>query len=129
MIPDPESLRRLATRIQVEIFCGGQLELIDQLYEVGLRERVTLLVRTIRNAFPDLQMQIEHVIVEGNKVACRWLAAGTQRDWFYNIPPTEAQCTWSGTSVYVVNEDGVISSMTSNWDLFGLLQQLRTALR
>lgn len=125
----PDALRQLATRIQQEIFCGGKLELIDQLYEEPLRERVTLLVRTIRSAFPDLQMQIEHLIVEDNKVACRWLAAGTQRDWFYNIPPTEARCSWSGTSVYVVNEKGVICTMTSNWDLFGLLQQLRAVLR
>jgi predicted ester cyclase len=125
----PDALRELATRVQQEIFCSGKLELIDALYEAPLRERVALLVRTIRSAFPDLQMRIEHLIVEDNKVACRWLAAGTQRDWFYNIPPTEAQCTWSGTSVYVVNEHGVIGAMTSNWDLFGLLQQLRAALR
>ena len=69
-------------------------------------------MRTIRNAFPICRCRSSNIIVEGNKVACRWLAAGNAARLVLQHPLTEAQCTWSGTSVYVVNEDGVIGSMT-----------------
>lgn len=129
MTRSPEELKALATRVLQGVFSEGRSELIDELYVPSLGDTVRKLSGTLRAAFPDLRITIDHLIAEGSKVACRWTATATQKDWFYNIPPTGATVTFTGTSFYVVDEDGLIEVVTTNWDLFGLLQQLRMALR
>ncbi len=120
-------IRDIARRINLEIFGAGRLETIDELYAPDLAIGVRKLVGMMRTAFPDLTVEIEHVIAEGDKVACRWSARGTQENWFHGIPPTRAEVSWTGTSIYMV-ENGRVVENTSNWDVFGLLQQLRAAL-
>lgn len=125
----PVSPKTIATRVQEELFSGGRLEIAGELYVPELVPRVTRLVSMLRTAFPDLAVRIDHLIAEGDKVACGWTATGTQRGWFFNIPPTGAAARWSGVSIYVMTRDPVqVSEMAGNWDLWGLLNQLRAAL-
>lgn len=125
---DLSKLKTLATRIQCEVYGGGNLDAIDELYDPRAAPHIKQLVQMIRTAFPDLTIQIDHLVAEDNKVACGWTATGTQRGWFLNLPPTGATARWQGVSIYVVNDSERVIDMAGNWDMFGLMRQLRAAL-
>jgi steroid delta-isomerase-like uncharacterized protein len=76
-----------------------------------------------RTTFPDLEVTLEDVIAEGDLVAARWTARGTQRGPFADLPPTGASVSWSGTDVYRLS-DGRIVEWWRNDDVVWLLHQL-----
>ncbi len=121
--------KQIVRRVMAEVFGGGRLQTIEELYAPPLRARVSEAVGNIRTAFPDLRIEIEHLLGEDEKIACRWRVQATHTDWFYNLPPTGSTVGWTGTSIYVIDDDGQIVAVTSNWDIFDLLQQIRAALR
>jgi steroid delta-isomerase-like uncharacterized protein len=120
--------KQFLRRAMDEIFTAGRSETIETFYSADLCQNIRSLVNVIRTGFPDLEMKIEHMVEEGEYVACRWKAAGTHRGWFHGIPPTRARVSWSGTGMYAF-ADGKIAGVKSTWDLYGLLQQLRDAMR
>jgi predicted ester cyclase len=81
------------------------------------------MVMEFRNAFPNLRVQNEDVIVEGNKVVVRWTAHGTQNGQLMNIPPTNKQVILKGIDILLV----VNNQITERWgefDALGMLTQL-----
>jgi len=119
--------KQTVRRILAEVFSAGRLDLIDELYHPGVAGKVRQLATALRSAFPDLSLDVVHLIEEDHKVACHWRASGTQQGAFRNVPPTGAHVSFSGTSIYVF-EAGKVAEIASSWDVFGLLQQLREAL-
>ena len=81
------------------------------------------LISAYRAAFPDLQMTVDELIVEGDKVVGRWTASGTNTGSLMTMPPTGKQATISGMSVLTFAGDQVIEQRTV-WDTLGMLQQL-----
>ena len=74
-------------------------------------------------AFPDLQMTIEEMIAEGDKVAVRYTFRGTQHRETQGIPPTGKYVTVPG--IFICRcEGGRIVEEWDIWDDLGLLQQL-----
>lgn len=81
------------------------------------------LITTYRTAFPDVYMNIEDMIAEGNQVVVRWTAHGRQTGPLMSIPPTGKQGTVTGISIFRLT-DGLITETWVNWDTWGMLQQL-----
>ncbi len=52
------------------------------------REGFKTFVTTFREAFPDLQVTVEDMIAEGDKVAARATMRGTHQGEFLGIPPS-----------------------------------------
>jgi steroid delta-isomerase-like uncharacterized protein len=81
------------------------------------------LISMYRAAFPDLNMVVDDMLAEGDKVAARWTATGTHRGELMGIPPTGKRVTGSGLIISrfaggkVVEDNEVI-------DLLGMMQQL-----
>lgn len=74
-------------------------------------------------AFPDVEMVILDVIVEGDKTATRWSAHGTHRGELMGIRPTGR--TVSMTGVVVTRfADGKAVEVWEEIDLLGLMRQL-----
>ena len=74
-------------------------------------------------AYPDLQMTIEDMIAEGDKVVVRYTFRGTQQGETQGIPPTGKYVTVPG--IFVCRcEDGKIAEEWDIWDELGLLRQL-----
>jgi steroid delta-isomerase-like uncharacterized protein len=74
-------------------------------------------------AFPDLQMTIEDMIAEGDKVVVRYTFRGTQQGETLGIPPTGKHVTVPG--IFVCRcENGKIVEEWDIWDELGLLRQL-----
>jgi steroid delta-isomerase-like uncharacterized protein len=96
----PEQNKHLVERSFEELHNQGNLSLVEELVSAdfvnhdappntpggpaGLRAIVTML----RTAFPDLRIDINELIAEGDKVVARTTFRGTQSGPFFGIPPT-----------------------------------------
>jgi predicted ester cyclase len=74
-------------------------------------------------AFPDLQITVEDMVAEGDKVAVRWRLRATHQGEFMGIPPTGNQVTMTGIDINRL-EGGRLVERWGNEDMLGLLQQL-----
>ena len=75
------------------------------------------------DAFPDTQVTLEDVVVEGDKVAQRWTLTATQNGEFMGIPPTNKKIT-----IWAIEIDrvagGKFVECWERFDTFGFMQQL-----
>jgi predicted ester cyclase len=72
---------------------------------------------------PDLQVTIEELVAEGDKVAVRRSYAGTHREELLGIPPTGKQVRISGISIFRLAE-AMIAEHWEQLDRLALMQQL-----
>jgi predicted ester cyclase len=75
------------------------------------------------NALPDFHYTIEDVIGEGDKVAVRLSAQGTQTGEFGGIPATGKHATWSEMHIGRIS-NGMLTEHWGEIDNLGMLQQL-----
>ena len=87
------------------------------------REAYKQINSMFRFAFPDLKVNVEDLVSEGNKVAARWIWGGTHRGDMMGIPPTNKQVAATGTSIHRVAEGKIVESWF-NFDALGMMQQL-----
>lgn len=78
---------------------------------------------SVFSAFPDLQITLEDVIEEGDRVAARFTWTATHREAFMGILPTGRRVTVGGINIYRI-AGGRIAEEWWSEDVFGLLQQL-----
>jgi steroid delta-isomerase-like uncharacterized protein len=74
-------------------------------------------------AFPDLQITVEDLVGEGDKVAWRLTVRGTQQAEFRGVPPTGRQVTFGAQYIFRLR-DGAIVERWTNFDRLGVLVQL-----
>lgn len=72
-------------------------------------------------AFPDLRVEIEDVIAEGDRVACRNTVTGTHRGEYRGLAPTGRTVTYS--EMFVVRFTG--GRIAEIWGVVDLYSQLR----
>ena len=77
----------------------------------------------MHSAFPDLQMNVEDMIAEGDKVVARVRMSGTHQGEFMGIDPTGNRVEISGIDILRV-ADGKIVEHWGNFDDLGMMQQL-----
>ena len=80
-------------------------------------------VGTYLTAFPDLQLSIEDLIAEGDKVVWRFVSNGTHTGPFMGIPATGKKGIITGIVIFRL-ENSRIAEVWLNIDALGLLQQL-----
>ena len=114
-----EDRRELVEELVAEdyVYRGGDGE------EYQGREGFLEVLDTYRNAFPDLHVEIDKMVAEGDVVATWYTFSGTHRGELEEIPPTGRKI--SSTSVqFTTVRDGLI---VEEWDLvdqFSLLDTL-----
>jgi predicted ester cyclase len=90
-------------------------------------------ITVIKTAFPDFQWTIDDMFADGNKVAVRMTARGTNTGPLVGLPafgrfdqPLPPTSKWTlVTGMYIFTaSDGKIVSLASEIDQLGLLQQL-----
>jgi steroid delta-isomerase-like uncharacterized protein len=86
-------------------------------------EGVKQVFRLLHTAFPDLQIQIDDLIAEGDQVVGRVTARGTHRGEFMGIAPTGKPVSFNAIDVVRI-AGGKIVERWSQADNLGLLQQL-----
>ena len=128
--------KKVVRRLFEEVWNKGNLPLADELFtpnyahhdastpDVGRgpeseKKRATL----YRTAFPDMQLNIEDIIAEGETVMARWSCRGTHKGDLSGIAPTGKQVNFSGVSIARF-ANGKMAEGWVNWDALGLMQQL-----
>jgi steroid delta-isomerase-like uncharacterized protein len=79
-------------------------------------------------ALPDIRLEIEDIVTEGDRAAVRWRAVGTHTGDGFGFPATRQSVNIRGTS-WLVIRDGKLVEGWDTWNLGGLLESLRTAAR
>jgi steroid delta-isomerase-like uncharacterized protein len=128
--------KALARRVFDEVWSQGKLDLADEILTpdfvgrpggmgepfkgpAGAKE----FIGRLREAFPDITFTVEDMIAEGDLVATRWTATGTNDGEFMGIEPTGRQATIGGMTIQRF-EDGRIVEGWTQQDALGLLRQL-----
>jgi steroid delta-isomerase-like uncharacterized protein len=131
----PEEIARLV-RDLLEAWNAHDLERIKTFYapeyegvDVGQAkpqrgpQGVSWSVKRYLQAFPDLRLVDEDVVVQGNRAVLVWTAQGTHAGELMHIPPTGRSIAVRGASVLTV-ENGKITRGLYIWDVAGLLRSI-----
>lgn len=112
-------------------------EMIERVWNAGHPERLpdywiddtsggaAELHQTLTAAFPDLQIQIEDMVAEADRVVTRLTLTGTHRGTFRGLEPTGRQVSFGAIRIYQL-ADGKVVDTWANQDALGLLGQLRS---
>jgi len=130
-----EQNKSIVRRFWEEVFNGRKLTLIDELFttdwvyhgvagrklygQEGLKQFLTMYY----HAFPDIQVKIENLIAEGDKVVSHVISRGTHKGELMGIAPTGKQVTVPAICISRFAGDKIVE----DWeiiDLLGMLQQL-----
>jgi steroid delta-isomerase-like uncharacterized protein len=76
-----------------------------------------------RGAFPDIEVVVEDVIAEGDKVAARCSVRGTHRGDHLGVPASQAQIDFTGTLIASIRDGKFVESWNS-FDFARLYQQI-----
>jgi steroid delta-isomerase-like uncharacterized protein len=132
----PEGNKAIVRRYFQEILDGGNLDLVDEIFEpqyvlhdpsspqeVRGLEGSKQFVVMFRSAFPDIAHTIEDQVAEGDKVVTRLRAHATHTGDLMGIPATGKGVTIEGISIWRI-ADGKIEECWFNYDALGLMRQL-----
>jgi len=132
-----EENKAIVRRQEEKLFTQGNLDAADEIYApnyVGhdptnpedMRGLVAAkqAAADYREAFPDLQVTIEDLIAEGDKVAARVRFRGTHQGELEGLAPTGRRVESTGIVISRI-EAGKIAEDWANFDDLGMMQQLR----
>lgn len=80
-------------------------------------------ITALREAFPDIHYDVQHVVAQGDRVAIGWRWTGTHEGRFREHAATHAKVTNDGMAIYVL-KDGKIVGGSMQTDRLGFLQQI-----
>jgi len=118
-----------------EVWSQGNLDAVDEIYArdfIGHHpgtpdwigpESVKLVVKTVREAFPDFRETVEDVIVENDKVVTRFTASGSHLGTLRGIGPTGKRMRMAEIGIFRLS-GGTIAEKWGITDRLGMFQQL-----
>jgi steroid delta-isomerase-like uncharacterized protein len=132
-----EENKALARRFMDEVYNEGNVNFIDEVVASNLVvhdptspegmtsgvQSAKQFVEVYRNAFPDIQMTVEDLIAEGDKVVTRWRARGTHQGELMGIPPSGNPVEVTGITIDRI-EGGKVVETWANYDALGMMQQV-----
>ena len=86
-------------------------------------EGINEVITTCRLAFEHLNVTIEDMVAEGDKVVARFTAQGIHKGDFMNLPATGKPITMTGIEIFRI-KGGKIAELWGEVNLLGLMQQL-----
>lgn len=122
-------------RINEEAFNRGNVDALDELVAEDFvehdpmpgasadREGLKAMVRAMREAFPDLHVDVEDQIVAGDKVVERWSCTATHEGEFMGIPATHRHVEVHGMDISRLRDGRLVEHWTQV-DMVSLLEQL-----
>lgn len=120
-----------------QVWSAGNLQIVDELAApdlvvsyAGFPEEIhgpeaykQFLNQEWYSAFPDVTTSVEDLIVDGDRVATRWICRGTHQGEFGGIPPTGKPFELNGMTVCRVANGKVVEERGIG-DSLGMMQQL-----
>jgi steroid delta-isomerase-like uncharacterized protein len=118
-----------------ELWNKGNLDIINEFISPDLvyhnapqglpqnREGFRQMVTMFQAAYPDLHINIEDLVAEGDKVVVRWSARGTHKGELMGILPTNKQVTVHGIGLFRLAGNKQVERW-EEMDALGMMQQL-----
>ena len=78
-------------------------------------------------AFPDMRLEVQFVVADGDRVMFYISTTGTHRGPFMNLAPTGKTFKANGADIFRFDSDGKIAEHWGLFDVFGMLAQLGLA--
>jgi predicted ester cyclase len=79
----------------------------------------------IHGTFTEIHAKVHDTIAEGDKVCFRWSFTGKHSGDGLGMPPTGLKVHVTGMGILQV-KDGIVIEAWQNWDMLGMLNQLKT---
>jgi predicted ester cyclase len=122
-----EENKAIVRRLVDEVFNGGRLDVIDELYVPELAGAARRWIAPFRASFPDVHMEVVDLIAEGDKVVGRFRCSATHLGAWLGQAPTGRRFE-RVDEVWVLRlRDGRIVHAWSLEDTLGRLRQLGLA--
>lgn len=86
-------------------------------------EGIKQVVSMFHTAFPDLEITIDDMVAEGDKVCARATTRGTHRGEIFGIPATGKAMAMTGLTMVRIVDGRLVESWMKN-DVMGLMSQL-----
>lgn len=128
--------KRLIQRFVDEVMNGGNLNVVDSLFSPdyiphdpsnpdrqGGIEGAKQFIRMLHMGLTDGQYMVQDMIAEGDRVAYRWILAGTHTGDFMGIPASGKDLYFSGMDMYRLINGKIVESWVIA-DALTMLQQL-----
>ncbi|MBM3241436.1 DUF4440 domain-containing protein [Candidatus Poribacteria bacterium] len=131
----PETNKALVMRFAEEVWNQKNLDVTDELFiadvvshnpidavSPGL-EALKQNIAVYFAAFPELNVIVDNIIAEGDKVAANWTFSATHQGKLMGVPASGNQVTFPGLTLYRL-ADGKIVEMWWAYDAMSMMQQL-----
>jgi predicted ester cyclase len=115
--------KELVCRYNEEIWNGHDLEKAREYLGGDHIDESIEHVRQFLAAFPDVQVTIEDLIAEGDKVVARLLVSATNKGPFAGRPPTGKKVEFRSFRIYQLSGGKIIDTWAMQ-DRLGLMEQL-----
>jgi steroid delta-isomerase-like uncharacterized protein len=131
-----ETNKVVARRLADEVFSRGNMKTFDEIFAdqyinhtmpvpgvPGTKAGFRQVVLATREAFPDVQVEVQDVVAEGEFAVFHDVVRATSRGAFMGIPPSGRRLEW--TEIHFLRiADGRIVEHWANFDQVGILRQL-----
>jgi steroid delta-isomerase-like uncharacterized protein len=130
-----EQNKALARRVVEEVWNRGNAAVVDETFaedytehnprpgqDVGI-DGYKAGVAMMRSAFPDLHLDLQDVIAEGDRVAIRYTLHGTHEGELMGLPPSGNSVSSDGMVFARVQDDRIVERWGVQ-DMLTLLQQI-----
>ena len=134
---DAEANKQLVRRFYEEVWARGNVGFASEVFaEDYVRHDLrptqaapgaagqARIAEQFRQAFPDLRWTVDLMLAEGDLVAARWTASGTNDGSWGGQPATGKRAEFSGVNIFRFGEHGKVVEIWNHRDDLGLMQQL-----
>jgi steroid delta-isomerase-like uncharacterized protein len=130
----PDERKGQFRRLSNETFNQGNLDICDEVFAAhcsfhnpsfpvegvtGFKDQV----RQLREAYPDLHLDVHDILSDGDMTAARWTMGGTSRGEFRGLPATGKTFVMTGMTIDKWDDERIVEEWT-DYDLLGGLRQL-----
>ena len=134
-----EQNKQIVQRIFDEFWRAGKTNVLDQLLATDItnhelskepvsgRDAYKQWANGFRQAtatgFPDLRIDLDALVAEGDLVTKRWTFRGTHTGEYMGLPTSGKPVVMAGITIYRV-QDGQVRETWWNYDALGMMQQM-----
>ena len=133
-VDENKAVVRRFNEITQQFFRGGDVNGLDEVCAPGFVHHgpgmmppdlagLKQMAPAFRAAFPDMELVTEELLAEGDRVVDRITVRGTHRGEFMGIPPSGQRVEMQEIHIARI-VDGKIVERWTQFDMFGLLQQI-----